>query len=134
LEDYIVNPPRSCLADRMTSGGKKVGLHIRLIAGEALVMGWGRADLLALIAETGSIAAAGRRMKMSYKRAWALVETMNATFKAPLVQAAKGGAGGGGAQLTELGQEILAAYRMVEEAAATAGAAPLGVISSALRE
>ncbi len=97
-------------------------------------MGWGRADLLALIAETGSIAAAGRRMKMSYKRAWALVETMNATFKAPLVQAAKGGAGGGGAQLTELGQEILAAYRMVEEAAATAGAAPLGVISSALRE
>jgi molybdate transport system regulatory protein len=134
LENYIVNPARSCLAGRMEQGGKKVGLHIRVIAGDDLVMGWGRADLLGLIEETGSIAAAGRRMNMSYKRAWALVETMNRTFKTPLVAAAKGGAGGGGAHLTSLGREVLAAYRAVERAAAAAGAEPLAALSSALRE
>ncbi len=86
------------------------------------------------IAETGSIAAAGRRMQMSYKRAWALVEAMNITFRSPLVAAAKGGAGGGGAQLTALGKEVLAAYRAVEAAATESGAAPLATISAALRE
>ena len=66
-------------------------------------MGPGRADLLELIQATGSIAAAGREMGMSYKRAWALVEAMNRQFRAPVVEAAKGGAGGGGARLTETG-------------------------------
>jgi len=117
----------------MNSHPAGIALHIRVIAGEALIIGWGRADLLALIAETGSIAAAGRRMKMSYKRAWALVETMNATFRAPLVQTAKGGAGGGGAHLTDLGREVLTAYRAIEAAAAQAGAAPLATLFSALR-
>jgi molybdate transport system regulatory protein len=90
--------------------------------------------LLGHIAATGSIAAAGRQMDMSYKRAWELVEAMNQTFNAPLVAAVKGGAGGGGARLTALGEEILAAYRALEAAAANAGAAPMAVISSALRE
>jgi len=113
---------------------RSLGLHIRIVAADRLVMGWGRADLLMYIAETGSIAAAGRRMQMSYKRAWALVEAMNITFRAPLVAAAKGGAGGGGAQLTALGKEVLAAYRAVEAAATESGAAPLATISAALRE
>jgi len=113
---------------------RSLGLHIRIVATDRLVMGWGRADLLMYIAQTGSIAAAGRRMQMSYKRAWALVEAMNITFRAPLVAAAKGGAGGGGAQLTALGKEVLAAYRAVEAAATESGAAPLATISAALRE
>jgi molybdate transport system regulatory protein len=113
---------------------RSLGLHIRIVATDRLVMGWGRADLLMYIAETGSIAAAGRRMQMSYKRAWALVEAMNITFRSPLVAAAKGGAGGGGAQLTALGKEVLAAYRAVEAAATESGAAPLATISAALRE
>jgi molybdate transport system regulatory protein len=117
----------------MTSDSPSLKLHIRVIAGETLLMGWGRADLLALIAETGSIAAAGRRMKMSYKRAWALVEAMNATFRAPVVATAKGGAGGGGAHLTDLGREVLTAYRAVEHAAAHAGAGALATLFSALR-
>jgi molybdate transport system regulatory protein len=118
----------------MTTESPRLKLHIRIIAGEALLMGWGRADLLSLIAETGSIAAAGRRMKMSYKRAWALVEAMNATFRAPVVATAKGGAGGGGAHLTDLGREILTAYRAVEDAAAQAGAGALAALSAALRD
>ncbi len=101
-------------------------LKLRIMSAAGIAMGPGKADLLAAIAETGSIAAAGRRMGMSYKRAWALVETMNAAFAAPLVAAAKGGAGGGGAQLTAAGVVVLAAYRaMVQAAAGTAGFAAI---------
>lgn len=95
-------------------------------------MGPGKADLLEGIAETGSIAAAGRRMGMSYRRAWMLVEQMNRMFAVPLVDAAKGGAGGGGAVLTAEGQRIVAAYRRLEAVAATAGAAEVAVMRQAL--
>jgi molybdate transport system regulatory protein len=79
--------------------------------GDRLVFGPGKAELLGRIAETGSIAAAGRAMGMSYKRAWSLVEEMNAGFRAPLVTRARGGAGGGGAVVTETGLAVLEAYR-----------------------
>jgi molybdate transport system regulatory protein len=110
---------------------ERPGLHLRVVVGGGIAMGPGRAELLEGIRETGSIAAAGRRMGMSYKRAWGLVEAMNGDFAAPLVDAAKGGAGGGGAALTSLGTDILAAYRRLEEAAAQAGAAELATIAAA---
>ncbi|MBY0396897.1 MAG: LysR family transcriptional regulator, partial [Thermoleophilia bacterium] len=71
-------------------------LRLRIHLSEGDWMGPGKADLLQGIAETGSIAAAGRRMEMSYKRAWMLTEVMNAMFDKPLVVAARGGAGHGG--------------------------------------
>lgn len=86
-------------------------LRLRLVFGDHLVFGPGKAELLAGIAATGSISAAGRAMGMSYKRAWSLVEELNGAFTAPLVISARGGAGGGGAVLTETGQTVLAAYR-----------------------
>jgi molybdate transport system regulatory protein len=98
----------------------------------AVAMGPGKVELLEGIAETGSIAAAGRRMGMSYKRAWLLVEAMNAMFVGPLVGAAKGGAGGGGAALTPLGQRMLKAYRGLESAANKAGARELTAMRRAL--
>jgi molybdate transport system regulatory protein len=111
----------------------RVGLHLRVVLGSEVAMGPGKADLLEGIAATGSIAAAGRRMGMSYRRAWMLVEAMNAMFAAPLVEAAKGGTGGGGAVLTEQGRLILAAYRRLETAAAQAGTAELAEMQHALR-
>ncbi len=104
-------------------------LRLRLTQGGAIVFGPGRADLLALIQTHGSIAAAGRKMGMSYKRAWALVDSINASFATPLVEAAKGGAGGGGARLTPLGLELLAAYRALQDHCATA---PLAQFQAAL--
>jgi len=95
----------------------KARLRLRLMAGREIAIGPGKADLLAAIAETGSIAAAGRRLDMSYRRAWLLVETMNRCFRSPVVEAAKGGARGGGARLTELGVEVLARYRRMESKA-----------------
>lgn len=100
-----------------------VTLRLRLLFGDRLVFGPGKGELLARIAESGSIAAAGRAMGMSYKRAWALVEEMNAAFRAPLVLSVRGGVGGGGAVLSETGQEVLAAYRALL-AAVDAAAAP----------
>lgn len=109
------------------------GLHVRVVLAGTVVMGPGKAELLEGIRDTGSIAAAGRRMGMSYKRAWSLVEDMNTGFSAPLVDAAKGGSGGGGAALTPLGLRILAAYRALERQAATAGRSGLATIRRALR-
>lgn len=97
-------------------------LRVRVVFGPHTMMGPGKADLLELIRDTGSISAAGRAMKMSYKRAWSLVETLNTMFRAPLVEPVRGGAGGGGARLTETGTVVLAQYRALEQAAAEAGA------------
>lgn len=84
------------------------------------MLGPGKADLLDLIRETGSISAAGRRMGMSYKRAWLLVDTMNACFRQPLVATSRGGRSQGGARLTETGEQVLAHYRRMEVKAAEA--------------
>lgn len=109
-----------------------VTLRLRLLFGDRLVFGPGKGELLARIAETGSIAAAGRAMGMSYRRAWALVEEMNATFRAPLVISARGGAGGGGASLTAEGQEVLSAYRAILQAVETATAPQVAQIAALL--
>jgi molybdate transport system regulatory protein len=108
-----------------------VTLRLRLLFGDRLIFGPGKGELLARIAETGSIAAAGRAMGMSYKRAWALVEEMNAAFRAPLVLSVRGGAGGGGAVLSEDGQAVLAAYRDI--LTAIDGAAAPGIAQIAAR-
>jgi molybdate transport system regulatory protein len=99
--------------------------RLRILLGASIAMGPGKADLLDAIAATGSISAAGRRMGMSYRRAWMLVETMNKSFHAPLVHAAKGGSHGGGAALTETGVEILKRYRAMERRAETLLAAQM---------
>lgn len=89
-------------------------MRIRLYFDNGSMFGPGKADLLMLIAETGSIAAAGRRLGMSYKRAWGLVETMNEMFREPLVESTRGGARHGGATLTDNGRHVLALYRQLE--------------------
>lgn len=95
-------------------------VRVRILAGSEIAMGPGKADLLDAIAQTGSISAAARQMRMSYRRAWLLVHTMNECFAEPLVSAAKGGKTGGGASLTTTGAEVLAKYREVSESAANA--------------
>jgi len=83
--------------------------RIRILLGSSIAIGPGKAALLEGIADTGSIAGAGRRMGMSYRRAWVLAKSMNACFREPLIEAAKGGIGGGGARLTAMGREVFVA-------------------------
>ena len=80
----------------MTADRPDPTLRLRIVFAPGAMIGPGKADLLDGIARTGSIAAAGRDMGMSYKRAWQLVETMNAMFAAPVVESSRGGARGGG--------------------------------------
>jgi len=108
--------------------------RLRIILGDAIAVGPGKADLLEGIRETGSIAAAGRRMGMSYKRAWLLIETMNACFTKPVVEAAKGGKAGGGARLTPLGEEVLQRYRGMQAASDGAIAADLTALKRSMRK
>ncbi len=77
-------------------------------------LGPGKVRLLELIGETGSISAAGRAMKMSYRRAWMLVDELNRMFREPLVEARPGGAHGGGAHLTPAGGDVVRRYREIE--------------------
>lgn len=88
--------------------------RLRVLLGAAIAIGPGKADLLDAIAVSGSISAAAKRMGMSYRRAWLLVDTMNRCFSGPLVASARGGTGGGGARLTPLGEEVLTRYREME--------------------
>ncbi len=90
--------------------------HLRVTFSDAFYMGPGRADLMQGIAETGSISAAGKRMGMSYKRAWSLVQALNEGWGTALVEASRGGAAQGGASLTADGQFVLAHYRAMQEA------------------
>lgn len=109
-------------------------LRLRILFGEDAMLGPGKADLLEAIQQTGSISAAGRAMSMSYKRAWGLVDEMNQAFRDPLVASARGGARGGGAQLTEAGEQVLEHFRKLEDITAEAGAARIGALRAMLRD
>ncbi|MBO1075895.1 winged helix-turn-helix domain-containing protein [Roseomonas marmotae] len=103
---------------------------IRIDLGAGRRLGPGKVALLEAIAETGSISAAARQMRMSYKRAWSLVEEMNGYGPQPVVAAAPGGARGGGASLTEQGRRLAELYRAVEAAAGAAAEAPLRALAA----
>ena len=109
-------------------------LRLRIVLGRDIAIGPGKADLLELIRETGSIAAAGRRLGMSYKRAWLLVDTMNGCFSKPLVEAIKGGKTGGGARLTPLGEDVLARYRRMQSTTGRAVSHDLAALKRVMRK
>ncbi|GGA65179.1 hypothetical protein GCM10011385_18680 [Nitratireductor aestuarii] len=91
-------------------------------------LGPGKVLLLERIAEHGSIAAAGRSLGMSYKRAWLLVAETDAIFGQPTVEKQQGGKEGGGAKLSDLREAIVRAYRKAEKRAAEAIEAEIGAL------
>ena len=95
-------------------------------------MGPGKADLLVAIQETGSIAAAGRKLGMSYQKTRQLVDEMNLCFVAPLVEGFKGGVHGGGAQLTEAGHDVLVSFQAMQARAEAAVAEDLAAFRKLL--
>ena len=77
--------------------------------------GEGRIELLARIADSGSITQAAKAMGMSYKAAWDAVDAMNSAAGSALVQRSVGGKGGGGTRLTEAGQQLIESYRRYQQ-------------------
>ena len=79
-----------------------------------LAIGPGKVALLEAIDETGSITSAAKKLGMSYRRAWLLVDETNRCVVRPVVETAAGGPKGGGAVLTPLGVELVRRYRALE--------------------
>ncbi len=92
-------------------------LVLRVVLSPRASIGPGRVRLLEAVDRTGSISAAARRLGMSYRRAWLLVDAMNRTLRQPVIRTALGGPGGGGARLTSLGREVISTYRGLERRA-----------------
>jgi molybdate transport system regulatory protein len=92
---------------------------IRLDFGPDQRVGPGKIRLLEAIAETGSIAAGGRLLGMSYRRAWLLVDALNHMFQNPVLVAKLGGAAGGSSVLTPFGEELVSRYRAIEAGSQT---------------
>ena len=107
-------------------------LTFRIEFGAAGAVGPGKIRLLERVRETGSIAAAGRSMDMSYRRAWLLIDALNRTFRQPVVATKMGGRAGGGAELTPFGAELVAHYRAMEAEAQSALHPHLAALDAAL--
>ena len=78
--------------------------------GEDRYLASGKIELMKAIKATGSISAASRKMGISYKKAWNLVDRLNSFSQEEAVTTEKGGKGGGGARLSSYGEYLLAFY------------------------
>jgi molybdate transport system regulatory protein len=108
-------------------------LTIRLDFSSGDSIGPGKIGLLEAVAETGSIRKAAAAMKMSFRQAWLLVDAAESSFGAPLVEVRRGGRGGGGAALTELGEAAIAHYRRIERLASEAARVDLETLERRAR-
>ena len=91
-----------------------VSVSFRVDFGPRCAIGPGKIALLENIGGSGSLSQAARTLKMSYRRAWLLLDDLNTAFQQPVAQLSVGGRGGGGASLTEFGLELVSAYRALE--------------------
>jgi molybdate transport system regulatory protein len=108
-------------------------LTLRVDLGSGRALGPGKIRLLEAIEETGSISQAGRKLGMSYRRAWLLVDDMNNCFRDTVIEAQPGGARGGGASLTPFGQRLVERYRAIEADALVAAKKHFRELQGALK-
>lgn len=129
-------PPSKTRRKRIAEQGplSRASLRLRIVFPDERQIGPGKADLLEAIARTGSISSAARDLGMSYRRAWLLVDELGKLFKRPILTTAAGGAHGGGAELTDFGRALIAAYRRIEDRAAEAVRAELIAFESDLND
>ena len=109
-------------------------LSIRLDLASGARIGPGKVAVLEEIARSGSISAAGRVLRMSYRRTWELVEDLNRSLGTPVVETAAGGSGGGGAVLTRAGKAVIERYRAIEVDTALAARKHLQALHRACSE
>ena len=91
-----------------------IRLNLRLTFPGGVPLSHGKAELMEMIRETGSIRQAAAKMDMSYRRAWLLVDELNHLFREPAIETKLGGRSGGGAALTVFGEELLKRFRTME--------------------
>lgn len=106
---------------------------LRLYLSSDRPLGPGKIRILESIRDGGSISEAARGMRMSYRSAWLLVDSMNTQFKQPVVTTTLGGRGGGSAMLTDFGAKLIRTYRAMEREARRAIAKDLAALERQLR-
>ena len=97
--------------------GRMTRLTIRIDFDDDAAFGPGKARLLECVESEGSIRGAAILMGMSYRRAWMLLQEIEAILGAPVVDGATGGVNGGGTRLTALGRSVMKRYRSIEKRA-----------------
>ena len=107
-----------------------IKLWIRLTLPGVGQIGPGKIDLLRKIREHRSISSAAREMNMSYRRAWLLVDDLNAAFRRPVVVKWMGGRSKGGAKLTPAGEKLVETYDAVVAHATGSNRAVLDELAS----
>ena len=112
---------------------QKTRASLRLDFGDIVRLGPGKVRLLELIADLGSISAAGRSMEMSYRRAWLLVDSLNQAFQEPVVATRPGGKSDQRAELTPFGREVIRRFRAMERSARTAVDRDLRALEAAIK-
>jgi molybdate transport system regulatory protein len=113
--------------------GSALTFRIRISKGDDIAVGPGKIALLEAIVATGSITAAAKQLDMSYRRAWLLVDDMNRSFRAPVVETAKGGRLGGSTLVTPLGAEVIRRYRTIKAIAGRSARAEIASLLKLLR-
>lgn len=108
--------------------------RLRIGTDRELALGPGKVALLEAIRDTGSISAAGRKLGMSYRRAWLLVDALNRAFAEPVTETSTGGREGGGTALTSTGEEIIRRYRRIEALATAASSKEILAIARMMRD
>lgn len=93
----------------------KIKSRIWIEADGDILLGEGRVALLEAIEETGSLSKAAKSLKMSYKKAWSLIDALNNRAEKPVITTSIGGKGGGGAQLTPYGKALVKAFNTVNK-------------------
>ncbi|MCF6295667.1 MAG: LysR family transcriptional regulator [Flavobacteriaceae bacterium] len=93
----------------------KIKSRIWIEADNTVLLGEGRIRLLKAIEETGSLSKAAKTLKMSYKKAWHLIDSVNRSAKKPVTIASIGGKGGGGAKLTPYGKSLITAFENINK-------------------
>jgi molybdate transport system regulatory protein len=109
-------------------------IRLRIDLSPDSALGPGKIALLEHIEATGSLSQAARELGMSYRRAWLLLNDVNRMFNEPATTMSVGGSGGGGARLTDLGREVVKAYREIEDAAEKAAGARIAWLVSCRRK
>lgn len=116
------------------SAAPHFSLKLRLHRGDDIALGPGKIELVEALQNTASISSAARSLKMSYRRAWDMIDTMNQCFEYPLVTTVTGGKGGGGVELTDLGQQVLSQYKSMEQTTIQSIEADMTQLTSLLRK
>lgn len=93
----------------------KIKSKIWIETDEGVFLGDGRIKLLKAIAETGSLSKAAKSLKMSYKKAWHLLDSVNKQGKEALVVTSIGGKNGGGTHLTAYGKSMITQFEQINQ-------------------